>query len=70
MWWRGCGILLLCVSVRGCVLAGEERAEGNVEVVVEGKDRKRSRRTVLGRACRSRADWRCHSSLDVKYGIV
>jgi hypothetical protein len=50
------------------VLAGEERAEGNVEV--EGKDRKGSRRTVLGRACRSRADWRCHSSLDVKYGIV
>jgi hypothetical protein len=25
---------------------------------------------VLGRACSKRADWRCHSSLDVKYGIV
>jgi hypothetical protein len=25
---------------------------------------------VLGRACSSKADWRCHSSLDVKYGIV
>jgi hypothetical protein len=40
------------------VLAGEERAEGNVEVVVEGKDRKRSRRTVLGRACRCKV-WHC-----------
>jgi hypothetical protein len=37
---------------------------------VEGKERKVVERTVLGRACRSRADWRCHSSLDVKYGIV
>lgn len=26
--------------------------------------------TLFGRACNSRADWRCHSSLDVKYGIV
>jgi hypothetical protein len=48
MWWRGCGIWLLCVSVRGCVLAGKERAEGNVEVVVEGKERKGSRTYGVG----------------------
>jgi hypothetical protein len=35
---------------------------------VEGREGKR--RTVLGRAWSKRADWRCHSSLDVKYGIV
>jgi hypothetical protein len=48
---------LLCASVSVSLVRWEGRVRGK-------------RCTVLGRACRSRADWRCHSSLDVKYGIV
>jgi len=49
------------MRVCGCALA--DGGDG-------GGVRGRRRRTVFGRACSSRADWRCHSSLDVKYGIV
>jgi hypothetical protein len=51
--------VVFCCYARLCVVlvVGVRRGEGK-------------RRTVLGRACSKRADWRCHSSLDVKYGIV
>ena len=53
-----------------CCYAGLGGVLVECTVEVERRCEGWTRRTVFGRACSSRADWRCHSSLDVKYGIV